>query len=192
MARHIGVIGERICGEAHRQIAERVGRRIAENGCVLLCGGMGGVMEAASYGATSARGLVIGILPGHSRDEGNPYLTFSIITGMGEGRNLILVRSCDALIAIGGGYGTLSEIAFAHKLGIPLVGIDTWNLTKEGEPDTRLVQASDAEEAVQKALELAQVRRQESGGRGQGEDKGERTKEGQRGRGSGSRGREKG
>ena len=168
MALYIGVIGERICREAHRQIAERVGRLIAEKGAVLLCGGMGGVMEAASYGAMNARGLVIGILPGESRNEGNPHLTFSIITGMGEGRNLILVRSCDALIAIGGGYGTLSEIAFAHKLGIPVVGIDTWNLTKEGEPDTRLVQASDAEEAVQKALELAQVRRQGSGVSGQG------------------------
>ena len=165
MACYIGVIGERRCHEAHRQIAERVGRRIAEKGGVLLCGGMGGVMEAASYGAMKAGGVVIGILPGHSRNEGNPYLTFSIITAIGEGRNLILVRSCDALIAIGGGYGTLSEIAFAHKLGIPIVGIDTWNLTKEGKPDTRLVQAPDAEEAVQKALELAQGKSQEKGQR---------------------------
>jgi len=162
MACYIGVIGERRCHKAHRQTAERVGRRIAEKGGILLCGGMGGVMEAASHGATKAGGLVIGILPGHSRDEGNPYLTFSIITGMGEGRNLILVRSCDALIAIGGGYGTLSEIAFAHKLGIPVIGIHTWNLTKEGKGDTRLVEVSDPEEAVEKAFERAQIRRQES------------------------------
>ena len=170
MACYIGVIGERRCHEAHRQIAERVGRRIAEKGGVLLCGGMGGVMEAASYGAMKAGGVVIGILPGHSRNEGNPYLTFSIITAIGEGRNLILVRSCDALIAIGGGYGTLSEIAFAHKLGIPIVGIDTWNLTKEGKPDTRLVEVSNPDDAVEKAFERAQGtgRGTEDGGRGKG------------------------
>jgi len=165
MALYIGVIGERICHEAHRQIAEKVGQLIAESGAVLVCGGMGGVMEAASYGAMNAKGVALGILPGHSRDEGNPYLTFSIITGMGEGRNLILVRSCDALIAIGGGYGTLSEIAFAHKLGIPVVGIHTWNLTKEGKGDTRLVEVSGPEEAVEKAFERAQSRRQEKGQR---------------------------
>jgi uncharacterized protein (TIGR00725 family) len=185
MALYIGVIGERICGEAHRQIAERVGRRIAENGGVLLCGGMGGVMEAASYGAMNARGLVIGILPGESRDKGNPYLTFSIITGMGEGRNLILVRSCDALIAIGGGYGTLSEIAFAHKLDIPVVGIHTWSLARNGKTDARIVQVSDPEEAVQKALELAEDRGQGSGvGK---KDKRRRQETGDRRQGSGVR-----
>jgi hypothetical protein len=190
MPRYIGVIGERICGDENRQIAERVGRRIAENGGVLLCGGMGGVMEAASYGARNADGVVLAVLPGLSRDEGNPYLTFSIITGMGEGRNLILVRSCDALIAIGGGYGTLSEIAFAHKLGIPVVGIHTWHLSRGGKTDTKIVQVSDPEQAVRRAFEMAQGRRQESGVRRQ--EKVERTKAEDRGRGSGIRSKEKG
>ena len=167
MACYIGVIGERTCHEADRRIAEQVGRLISERGAVLLCGGMGGVMEAASHGAMTAGGVVIGILPGHSRDEGNPYLTFSIITAMGEGRNLILVRSCDAVIAIGGGYGTLSEIAFAHKLGIPVVGIHTWSLTKEEKPDTRLIEVSGPDEAVEKAFERAEERGRRSGIRGQ-------------------------
>jgi len=156
MAQYIGVIGERVCNQRNRQTAEEVGRLIAESGAVLVCGGLGGVMEAASHGAMLAKGVVLGILPGPSREEANPYLTLSVVTGMGEGRNIILVRSCDAIIAIGGSYGTLSEIAFAHKLDIPVVGIDTWSLKKEGQIDRKIIQISDRNEAVSTALELAQ------------------------------------
>lgn len=156
MTTYIGVIGERSCNRETRRVAEAVGRLVAEKGATLVCGGMGGVMEAASQGATSAGGVVLGILPGCSREEGNPYLTLSIVTGMGEGRNIILVRSCDAVIAIGGGYGTLSEIAFAHKFGVPVVGLQTWTLVKGGEVDSRIFRASDPNEAVATALRLAQ------------------------------------
>lgn len=160
MALYIGVIGERVCNEKTRQIAERVGRLLAENGAVLVCGGMGGVMEAASHGAVLANGVVLGIIPGLSREDANPYLTFSVVTGMGEGRNIILVRSCDAIIAIGGSYGTLSEIAFAHKLDIPVVGINTWSLKREGQIDRKIIQVSCENEAVSKALELAHKSKQ--------------------------------
>jgi len=155
MVLYIGVIGERICNEKNRKAAERVGRLIAENGGVLVCGGMGGVMEAAARGAASAKGTAIGILPGTERREANPYLSFSVVTGMGEGRNIILVRSCDAIIAIGGGYGTLSEIAFAHKLDVPVVGIATWSLKRGDRVDEKIVVLSDEHQAVKKAFELA-------------------------------------
>jgi len=155
MALYIGVIGERVCNEKAQRTAETVGRLLAENGAVLICGGMGGVMEAAASGARRAGGVVMGILPGVSRGEGNPHLTFSVVTGMGEGRNIILVRSCDAIIAIGGSYGTLSEIAFAHKLNVPVVGIRTWTLEKEGQIDRKIIQVSKENEAVATALELA-------------------------------------
>jgi len=155
MVVYIGVIGERICDETTRPVAEKVGRLLAESGAILVCGGMGGVMEAASRGAMLAKGVTLGILPGFSREEGNPYLGFSVITGMGEGRNIILVRSCDTIIAIGGSYGTLSEIALAHKLNIPVVGIDTWSLKRKGQIDNKIIEASDENEAVTTALELA-------------------------------------
>ena len=157
MALYIGVIGERDSNPKNRRIAEGVGRLIAEHGAVLVCGGMGGIMEAAARGATLARGVVLGVLPGSTREGANPYLTFSVVTGMGEGRNIILVRSCDAIIAIGGGYATLSEIAFAHKLGIPVVGIGTWSLTKDGRTGDRIVRVAGGDEAVSRALELAQA-----------------------------------
>lgn len=155
---YIGVIGESVSTEPTERIAERVGRLIAEGGAVLVCGGMGGIMEAASRGASLAKGVVLGILPGLSRQEENPYLTFSIVTGMGDGRNILLVRSCDAIIAIGGHYGTLSEIAFAHKLDVPVVGINTWRLMRKEAIDTKIIEAADENEAVAKALELAAKR----------------------------------
>ncbi len=156
---YIGVIGESVSAETTEQIAESVGRLIAEGGAVLVCGGMGGIMEAASRGASLTKGVVLGILPGLSRQEGNQYLTFSIVTGMGDGRNILLVRSCDAIIAIGGRYGTLSEIAFAHKLDIPVVGINTWRLMRKEAIDRKIIEAADENEAVAKALELAAKRR---------------------------------
>lgn len=152
---YIGVVGERECDEDLWQVAYDVGRRIAENGAIMLCGGMGGIMEAASRGNSDAGGISIGILPGFSRLEANKYIKYSIATGMDEGRNVILVRSCDAIVAVGGGFGTLSEIAFAHRFGIPVVGLMTWEFTKKGEPADRIERFTDPEKAVDRAIELA-------------------------------------
>jgi uncharacterized protein (TIGR00725 family) len=121
----------------------------------VVCGGHGGVMEAASRGAASEGGAVIGILPGSSREEGNRYLTVSIPTGMGEMRNTLIVRAADALIAIAGEFGTLSEVALALKVGVPVVGLGTWELSKSGRKVDAFAEASSPEDAVQQALRLA-------------------------------------
>jgi len=110
------------------EAAEAVGRGIAARGAVLLCGGMMGVMEAACRGASQAGGIAVGILPGDSRETANPYVTLPIVTGMGIGRNVIIARSADALIAVGGEYGTLSEIALALQMGRPVVAIGSWSI----------------------------------------------------------------
>ena len=124
--RCVGVVGARSCSSEIAAVAFEVGRRIAEAGWALVCGGMGGVMEEACRGARSAGGLTIGILPGNRRREGNPYLSVAIVTGLGEARNALVVKSSEALIAVSGGYGTLSEIALAGAAGIPVVGLGSW------------------------------------------------------------------
>ena len=108
--------------------AEEVGALIAESGFVLVCGGLGGVMEAACRGARSRLGLTIGLLPGDTREDANGWVSLAIPTGLGEGRNLLVVRAASALIAVGGGWGTLSEVAFAMKLGVPVVGLGSFAL----------------------------------------------------------------
>ena len=140
--------------ERDRQ-AENVGRALAEHGAVLLCGGLGGVMEAACRGATLAGGTTVGLLPGPDRRGANPHLTIALPTGMGELRNGLIVRGADAVIAVGGEYGTLSEIGFALKLGRPVVGLRTWELAREGVPREAIVVVESAEEAVRRGLELA-------------------------------------
>jgi uncharacterized protein (TIGR00725 family) len=105
-----------------------VGRLVAERGAVLVCGGRGGAMEAACRGAKQAGGLTVGILPGSDRSDANPYVDVALPTGLGEARNALVVRAADAVIAIGGGYGTLSEIALALKAGKPVIGLDTWEI----------------------------------------------------------------
>jgi uncharacterized protein (TIGR00725 family) len=127
--KYIGVIGGRICNDELCQSAYRVGQLIAESGCVLICGGMGGIMECACRGAQENNGVTIGILPMDERPGSNPYLTYSIPTGMGEARNSTVVKTSDGIIAIGGSYGTLSEIAFALIQNKPVAGIKTWNLS---------------------------------------------------------------
>ena len=109
-------------------IAEEVGRRIAEAGAVLVCGGMGGVMAAACRGAKQARGLTIGILPSADRAEANEWVAVAVATGIGEARNLAIIQTSDVLIAVGGSYGTLSEIGFALKAGKWVVGLQTWDI----------------------------------------------------------------
>lgn len=151
----IAVIGAGRCSAEVAALAEVVGQELAKRGAVLVCGGLGGVMEAACRGAKAAGGLTVGILPGTSRREANPYVDIPIVTGMGEARNVLVVQSAQAVIAIHGEYGTLSEIAHALKLGIPVIGLHTWQLAKEGHENQAIVRAQHAREAVEKALALA-------------------------------------
>jgi uncharacterized protein (TIGR00725 family) len=125
---YVGVIGERRCSGEIADLAFETGRLIAAQGWILVCGGMGGVMEHACRGARSAGGLTLGILPGDSRRGGNPYLSYSVVTGLGEARNVLVVKSSQAIIAISGSYGTLSEIALANAAGVPVVGLRSWRL----------------------------------------------------------------
>ena len=136
-------------------LAERVGRAIGAAGGVLVSGGLGGTMEAACRGAHSAGGTTVGILPGDSRLGANEYLSVSIPTGLGEMRNMLVVHAADVLIALPGEYGTLSEIAFALRIGKPVVGLQTWELSKEGRRIDAFPTASEADQAVRLALELA-------------------------------------
>lgn len=133
--------------------AEEVGRLVADAGAVLVCGGLGGVMDAAARGCEAGGGLSIGILPGEHRDPASPYLTVSIPTGLGEARNALVVRAADAVIAIGGEFGTLSEIALALKAGTPVVGLHTWELAKAGSLVHAIVETETPQEAVRAALE---------------------------------------
>ncbi len=141
MKRVVGVIGGRQVGEPLLQEAEKVGRLLAERDAIVVCGGLEGVMEAVARGAKQAGGLTIGILPQDDKTYANPYIDVPIATGMGIGRNVIIARTADVFIAIGGEYGTLSEIAFALQMRKPVIGIQTWNIKG-------VVQAKTAEEAV--------------------------------------------
>ncbi len=156
---YIAVVGPSAATPAEHAIGEQVGRLIAERGAVLVCGGLGGLMEAAAGGCASAGGVSIGILPTTGRSEANPYLTVAVATGMGEARNAIVVRTADAVIAVGGEFGTLSEIALALKMGKPVVGLDTWELGKKGGRVEALVEASTPEDAVSTALAAAELAR---------------------------------
>jgi uncharacterized protein (TIGR00725 family) len=137
--------------------AEAVGRGIAEAGAVLVCGGLTGVMEAASKGAFEASGTVLGILPALSRADANPYVTYAVATGIGEARNLAVVASGAAVIAVGGEWGTLSEIAYARKIGRPVVAIQSWGLRNRAGTDLGIVEVETAEQAVSTALAAAEA-----------------------------------
>ena len=154
--RYIGVIGGYTCSSEESRIAEVVGRELARQGAILICGGEGGIMEAACKGAQAEGGITIGILPGDKRYTANPYVMIPIVTGFGPARNIIIVRSSQALIAIGGGYGTLSEISFALKFGVPVIGLNTWNFSRSDQTDNSIIRAGDALSAVQLAIELAE------------------------------------
>ena len=151
---YVAVVGPSAGTPAELALGEAVGRGLAEAGAVLVCGGMGGVMEAAAGGAMKAGGKTVGVLPTSSRLEGNPYLTIAVATGMGEARNAIVVRTADVVIAVHGEFGTLSEIALALKMGKPVVGLGTWELRKAGEAVNDIVRATSADDAVAKALQL--------------------------------------
>jgi uncharacterized protein (TIGR00725 family) len=154
MQRYVAVVGGGDCSPEETLTAEQVGVLLARNGAVLVCGGLSGVMEAACRGARGEGGLTVGILPGNDRAAGNPFLSVAIASGLGELRNGLVVRASDALIAVGGEFGTLSEIALALKIGKPVVGIDTWELSKSGVVAREILRASSAKEAVQLALGL--------------------------------------
>lgn len=151
----IAVIGAGRCSREIAQTAEDVGRELGKRGVTLVCGGLGGVMEAVCRGAKETGGQTIGILPGFSRQDANPYVDIPIVTGLGEARNIIVVRTAQAVIAVNGEYGTLSEIAYALKLGIPVVGLDTWQLSRGGRQVRDIVVAHKPAEAVEKAIALA-------------------------------------
>ncbi len=149
----IAVIGASKAGAKEIEAAEEVGRRIARAGAVLVCGGLGGVMEAACRGASAEGGLTIGILPGENAQGANEFVHIPIATGIGYARNLAVVRTARAVIAIGGSYGTLSEIAYALQGGLPVIGLDTWHISRDGKHHDAIIIADSPEDAVQKALE---------------------------------------
>ncbi len=155
----IGVIGGRVCSQKVAQMAEAVGRELARRGAVLVCGGLGGVMEAACRGAVAEGGITVGVLPGDRRSDANPYVKIPIVTGLGYSRNVIVVMSSEALIAVDGGFGTLSEIGHALQFKLPVVGLGTWGLTRNQEPDTSIIVAHDPVDAVDKATAAAEARR---------------------------------
>lgn len=149
------MIGAAEADEVVLRDAEEIGRRIAQAGAVLVCGGRSGVMEAASKGAAEAGGTVVGILPTLSTDDANPHVTHPIATGIGQARNLAVVASGAAVVAVGGEWGTLSEIAYARKLGRPVVAIQSWALRNRSGTDLGIVEAESPEEAVTAALTAA-------------------------------------
>jgi len=151
----IAVIGGGQPSPQEAQLAEEVGRELAKQGVILVCGGLSGVMESACKGAQSEGGMTIGILPGESRQAANPYVQIPIVTGIGYARNVAVVKSAQAVIAIGGSYGTLSEIGHALQSGIPVIGLNTWSLSRNGQQDNSVILAQNPTEAVNKALNLA-------------------------------------
>jgi uncharacterized protein (TIGR00725 family) len=152
----VAVIGAAACSPAEAEVAETVGRVLAQGGATVVCGGRGGVMEAACRGARSAGGLTVGILPGADPAAANPYVDVVIATGLGEARNAIVARTARAVVAIGGRYGTLSEVAFALKHGLPVVGVNTWELVPPAAgPSSPIVRVDDPVQAARRALALA-------------------------------------
>jgi uncharacterized protein (TIGR00725 family) len=147
VSRYVAVIGPGAASSAEEEAAEAVGRGLAQAGVIVLTGGVGGVMAAASRGAASAGGVTVGLLPGADRSAANEWVSVAIPTGLGELRNGLLVRAAEVVIAIGGAFGTLSELALSLKTGVPVVGINTW-------PIDGIRQAEGPEQAVERAIGL--------------------------------------
>jgi uncharacterized protein (TIGR00725 family) len=151
----IAVIGRSDCSEEDARAAETIGRLLAQHGATVVCGGLTGVMEAVCRGARSGGGFTVGILPGNNRSDANQWVDLPIVTGVGQARNIAVVRSAHAVIAVGGSYGTLSEISFALNSGIPVVGLASWRLAERGVGANPVREVSSAEDAVETALRLA-------------------------------------
>jgi hypothetical protein len=141
----VAVVGPGDASPAELESADLIGRGIAQRGDVLVCGGLGGVMAAACRGAAQAGGTTVGLLPGVDRSAGNEWLTVAIPTGLGELRNGLVVRAADVVVAVGGAYGTLSEVALALKTGVPVIGLRTWEI--EG------IQTVDSPESALRAIQ---------------------------------------
>jgi uncharacterized protein (TIGR00725 family) len=157
MTMYIGVAGASQPEPELAGMAETLGRHLAEAGAIVVCGGGTGVMAAVCRGAVAVGGTTVGLLPGGSRHDGNPHLSVALPTGLGEGRNVLLVRASDALVAVGGGYGTLSEIALALRTGVPVVGLQTWSLALAGQAVDAFPVAGEPEEAARLAVASAEA-----------------------------------
>lgn len=153
----IGVIGNSECKGDLCEIAYDVGKNIALYDCILVNGGRGGIMEASARGAYDAGGLTIGILP-DDRSQVNPYIKIPIVTGVGECRNMAIIKTSNAVIAIGGSFGTLSEIAFSLKMEVPLIGIKTWKFFSDFAPYPDIHRVEDPKQAVELAISLGKRR----------------------------------
>jgi uncharacterized protein (TIGR00725 family) len=150
----IAVIGASQASASDIKAAELVGQQIARSGAVLVCGGLGGVMEAACKGASQEGGLTIGILPGDNRLAANEHVAIPIATGIGYARNMAVVKSAQAVIAIGGSYGTLTEIGFALQSGLPVIGLESWSISRKGKEKSPILAVNTPAEAVNLALEM--------------------------------------
>lgn len=146
----IAVVGAGKCSKKLRDMAYQVGKYVAEHGGVVVCGGLGGIMEGVAKGVREAGGVTIGILPSENKEDANEYIDYVIPTGFGEARNIMVVRTADAVVAFPGKYGTLSEMAFALNARKPLIAINAWKLGNEIE------QIDDPIEAARRAMELAE------------------------------------
>jgi uncharacterized protein (TIGR00725 family) len=152
--RIVGVIGSSKAESEIVRLAEDVGAEIARRGAAVVCGGLSGVMEAVCRGARKEGGLTIGIIPSDKKEDANPYVQIPIVTGMGMGRNVMLVKTADVIIAVGGEFGTLSEIAHALNMGKKVIGLRTWKLEKaHAKPIPNLIEAGTAAEAVRMAMD---------------------------------------
>ncbi|MDP8938560.1 MAG: TIGR00725 family protein [Actinomycetota bacterium] len=152
---YVAVVGGGEADAATCAVAEDLGRELARRGAVVVCGGLGGVMEAACRGAKAEGGTTLGILPTDDRRSANPYVDLAVATGMGEGRNVLLARTADVVVAVAGEFGTLSEIALALRMGKPVVGVSTWELARDGHPVDAVIPATGPADAA--ALAFAQV-----------------------------------
>jgi uncharacterized protein (TIGR00725 family) len=157
---YVAVSGGGDAGQDVCRAAEEVGRELARRGAVVVTGGLGGAMAAASRGAKEEQGTTVGILPGDDRADANPWVDVAVATGLGEGRNVVLVRTVDAVVAVAGEFGTLSEIALALRAGKPVVGLGTWELVRDGQPVEVVVTAASPAEAAERAVALATARRE--------------------------------
>ena len=158
MAEHpvyVAVVGGSKYEEKAATDARTVGRLLAEAGAVVLCGGGAGVMEGVCEGAKHVGGTTIGFLPGDDRGHANDFVDFALPTGLGEMRNMLVVTAADVVVAVSGEFGTLSEIAFALRIGKPVIGVNTWELAKDGQKNEAIEVADTPKDAVRRALELA-------------------------------------
>lgn len=156
----IAVIGGSQSSPAEEHLAEEIGKRIAQEGFVLVTGGLSGIMKSASRGAKKAKGLTIGILPGYNPAQANPYIDIPIVTGLGHARNIIVVSSADVVVAIGGKFGTLSEIALALKQNKPVLGVNTWALEKQKLRNKKFITVQTPDEVISNILTLINYRKQ--------------------------------